>query len=387
MAAVSFWRIRAAGSLKSHHPCGRNPDDQSPTKAVSVSPAPDTAATLAPASASTLASWTTAMTPSVCAVETDGATKGKFTVYYENDREVSDGELTLTGDGDFGNGVVVVGGGDWCDGWERTLRMRMGLGDMGWYRYQDLTVLDGKVVRLWDGCRGKGGICMSITISSNAPTLIKPNYRVSQHTATSSILVMPSHFSFFLTLLLALFLSLSSEHHYATAKSPDASQDLVRSSCVHASYPNICLRTLSSYTGPAKTPRDVAQAAVKVSLSRARKVSGFLAGLRSGSKREQAALSDCIEQIAESVDELSNTLKELKHLRSGTFRWQMSNAETWVSAALTNEDTCLDGFREIDGKVRSDVKRKITNVARVTSNALYLINRLDQTRRQAVFDP
>lgn len=78
------------------------------------------------------------------------------------------------------------------------------------------------------------------------------------------------------------------------------------------------------------------------------------------------------------MDELSKTLSELQHLRTGaSYRWQMSNAETWVSAALTNEDTCLDGFRDVDGKVRSDVKRKITNVARVTSNALYLINRLD----------
>ncbi|KAG6588106.1 hypothetical protein SDJN03_16671, partial [Cucurbita argyrosperma subsp. sororia] len=25
---------------------------------------------------------------------------------------------------------------------------------------------------------------------------------------------------------------------------------------------------------------------------------------------------------------------------------------TWVSAALTNEDTCLDGFKEVDGDVQ-----------------------------------
>ncbi|KAK4565045.1 hypothetical protein RGQ29_006911 [Quercus rubra] len=106
-------------------------------------------------------------------------------------------------------------------------------------------------------------------------------------------------------------------------------QDLVRSSCEHASYPNICIRTLSSYTGPAKTPKDLAQAAVKVSL-----------------KRQRGALSDCVGQISESVEELRQTLSELKHLRVESFRWQMSNAETWVSAALTYEGTCLDGFQE-----------------------------------------
>lgn len=105
------------------------------------------------------------------------------------------------------------------------------------------------------------------------------------------------------------------------------------------------------------------------------------------SKRERAALSDCVDQMAESVDELSETLGELKHLREETFEFQMSNAQTWVSAALTDEDTCLDGFEGVDGRVKSDVKGKITNVAKVTSNALYMINRLGQSRGRHRLNP
>ncbi|KAJ4708860.1 21 kDa protein-like [Melia azedarach] len=179
-------------------------------------------------------------------------------------------------------------------------------------------------------------------------------------------------------LTIFLFLSLIS---YSGDASPD---DVVRSSCSHASYPTICLRTLSSYKGPAKTPSDLAQAAVQVSLSRARKLSDYLAQLSStlnkGKGRERTALTDCVEQISDSVDDLSKTLAELKHLRGDTFQFQMSNAETWTSAALTNEDTCLDGFEGVDSKVKTDVKKKITNVARVTSNALYMIKRLDESR-------
>ncbi|KAL4336256.1 hypothetical protein GQ457_07G039510 [Hibiscus cannabinus] len=182
----------------------------------------------------------------------------------------------------------------------------------------------------------------------------------------------------FFLLTILLFLSSSPA---AVKSKPGASNDLVRSSCVHASYPSLCFRTLSSYSGPADTPRDLAQAAVKVSLSRARKVSTLLRRKVAGkSKRERAALSDCVEQISDSVDELSKTLGELKHLRGETLGFQLSNAQTWVSAALTNEDTCLDGFKGVEGKVKSEVKRKMTNVAKVTSNALYMINRLNENR-------
>ncbi|XP_011093878.1 pectinesterase inhibitor 3 [Sesamum indicum] len=173
-----------------------------------------------------------------------------------------------------------------------------------------------------------------------------------------------------LILLLSPTMLISTTHAGEAPK-----HDLVRRSCVHASYPEICLRTLSSYGAAASTPRDLAQAAVRVSLAHVRRASEFLSQLKVGGR-------NCVEQMGDSVEELSKTLAALEHLRRGAdFRWQMSNAETWVSAALTNEDTCLDGFKEIDGKVRSDVRRKITNVARVTSNALYLINLLDDQSR------
>ncbi|KAK3035747.1 hypothetical protein RJ639_033449 [Escallonia herrerae] len=87
--------------------------------------------------------------------------------------------------------------------------------------------------------------------------------------------------------------------------------DLVRSS----SFPTICLRTLSTYAGPAQTPAELAQASVKVSLSRANKASSYLSTLRTSSKRKAGALSDCLSQIFNTVDELGRTLSELKHLR------------------------------------------------------------------------
>ncbi|KAL2326740.1 hypothetical protein Fmac_020167 [Flemingia macrophylla] len=168
-----------------------------------------------------------------------------------------------------------------------------------------------------------------------------------------------------------------------TSTSQSKPQDLVRSSCVHARYPRVCVRTLSNYAGPANTPLDLARASLRVSLAHARRASKFLRALSEGGaaamgKRQQSALRDCKEQISDSAEQLRRSLDELQHLRAETFRWQMSNAQTWVSAALTDGDTCLEGFA---GNARPDVKRRITDVARVTSNALCMINRLGQSGR------
>ncbi|KAK8597739.1 hypothetical protein V6N13_095137 [Hibiscus sabdariffa] len=90
-------------------------------------------------------------------------------------------------------------------------------------------------------------------------------------------------------------------------------------------------------------------------------------------------LSDCVEQISDSMEELSMTLGELKHFRGETLGFQLSNAQTWVSATLTNEYMCLNGFEGVEGKVKSEVKRKMSNVVKITSNALYMINMFDES--------
>ncbi len=54
----------------------------------------------------------------------------------------------------------------------------------------------------------------------------------------------------------------------------------------------------------------------------------------------------------------------------------MNDIQTWVSAALTDEDTCTDGFAEnaMNGNVKTTVRARVVNMAHMTSNALALIN-------------
>lgn len=187
-----------------------------------------------------------------------------------------------------------------------------------------------------------------------------------------------------LTVLYAfLFMSF---HSFATAaRTP---RDLLRSSCAQARYPALCVQTLSNSVGPTTKPLDLAQAAVKVSLARALNLSSYLKTLQSKvassgstSNRQRVAVKDCVVQISDSVNQLKLTLNELQHLRTGTFAWQMSNAQTWASTALTNGNSCINGLNRsgADGKVKLEVKQRVNDVAMLTSNALYMINRLSHT--------
>ena len=57
----------------------------------------------------------------------------------------------------------------------------------------------------------------------------------------------------------------------------------------------------------------------------------------------------------------------------------MNNIQTWVSAALMNEDTCTEGFEEAeatDGRLKKSVRRGVDQmISHLTSNALAFINK------------
>lgn len=93
--------------------------------------------------------------------------------------------------------------------------------------------------------------------------------------------------------------------------------------------------------------------------------------------REVAAMRDCVEMLSDSVDELQKSISEMGNFKSSDFKMMISDVQTWVSAALTDESTCTDGFagNELNGNLKTVVRGRIVNIAQLTSNALALINR------------
>ncbi|KAL5728172.1 hypothetical protein ACHQM5_001285 [Ranunculus cassubicifolius] len=182
-------------------------------------------------------------------------------------------------------------------------------------------------------------------------------------------------------LLLISLLALTSTASSAVTK-PSTPSNFIKSSCSITRYPALCINSLSTYSSSIQTsPRTMAQTALAVSLSRARSAKTFIVQASKSKgmkKREYQAVKDCIVNIGSCVDKLSKSITELGKMgKGGDFFWHMSNVQTWASAALTDENTCMDGFsgKAMDGRLKTAIKGRITNVAQVTSNALALVNR------------
>ncbi|CAN0902572.1 Pectinesterase inhibitor 11 [Linum grandiflorum] len=186
-----------------------------------------------------------------------------------------------------------------------------------------------------------------------------------------------------ISILITITITLASASN-PTQSSTVAATNFIKSSCRTTTYPALCVQSLLSYAPTIqRSPRQLAQAALAVSLSRAQSTSSYvrkLARFKGLRPREAAAIKDCKEEIEDTVDRLSKSIKELKMVGRGGgpgFEWHVSNVVTWVSAALTNENTCVDGFggKALNGRMKDGIRGRFRNTVQVTSNALALINK------------
>ncbi|MBA0711449.1 hypothetical protein Golax_010633 [Gossypium laxum] len=168
----------------------------------------------------------------------------------------------------------------------------------------------------------------------------------------------------FLTFLFFYFYSVPTLSSYvydasATTTTVINSTDFIRTSCYATLYPDICYTSLYGYANAIQQdPARLARAAISVSLSKARNMAVY--------------------NMGDAVDEIRGSLKQMQRVvapGSESFRFQMGNVQTWMSAALTDEETCTDGFEDVaDGPMKTEVCKRAAKVKKFTSNALALVN-------------
>ncbi|KAG2588360.1 hypothetical protein PVAP13_5NG220381 [Panicum virgatum] len=163
--------------------------------------------------------------------------------------------------------------------------------------------------------------------------------------------------------------------------------------CDGTLYPDVCLSTLADIPDlHKKTLPDVICAAVNrtedVVTATASNCSSYLRE-RSLSARDRLAISDCLELLSTTMDDLQATVADLESpaardsgssassSAAGARRVTMDHVMTVLSAAITNQYTCLDGFAYQDGgRVRRYIEPTLHHVSRMVSNSLAMAKKL-----------
>ncbi|CAN1258731.1 Pectinesterase inhibitor 10 [Linum perenne] len=174
----------------------------------------------------------------------------------------------------------------------------------------------------------------------------------------------------------------------AASPSPDSSRRLnpeaefIRTSCNSTLYPKRCYITLSPYAAEVGSdPKKLSLKALNVTLKVTKSASRLMkrmSRIKGLNHRAAAAVADCMEEVEDAVEELGNSVAEMGGVPSQgpEFCRVISDVQSWVSAAETDDDTCTDSSAAaaVNRNVKRIVERHVGRISRFTSNALALVN-------------
>ncbi|KAF9685365.1 hypothetical protein SADUNF_Sadunf03G0047000 [Salix dunnii] len=163
---------------------------------------------------------------------------------------------------------------------------------------------------------------------------------------------------------------------------------IVKSSCSSTLYPELCYSAVVAVPGATSnlaSQKDVIELSINLT-TKAVQHNFFtvqkLLATKKLTKREKIALHDCLETIDETLDELHEALVDLnEYPNNKSLKKHADDLKTLLSSAITNQETCLDGFShdEADKKVRKALLKGQIHVEKMCSNVLAMIKNMTDT--------
>ncbi|XP_008795768.2 pectinesterase-like [Phoenix dactylifera] len=154
--------------------------------------------------------------------------------------------------------------------------------------------------------------------------------------------------------------------------------------CDGTLYPDLCVSTLADIPNLSSKPLpDVIAAVVNRTAaavrSSASNCTSYLHRRGHMDFRQRLALNDCLELFDQTLDDLRTAIADLAGCNSSA---HVSDLQTVLSAAITNQYTCLDGFAYVNGGgVRPSIEGRLYHVSHLVSNSLAMVKKIRRQRR------
>lgn len=169
----------------------------------------------------------------------------------------------------------------------------------------------------------------------------------------------------FLTLTFAFALAsmLHHSHHTESQQQLLNSAESIRVVCNVTRFPGACLAAIPP-SANATNPQAILSLSLRASLHALQSLNSSL-----GTKNSRA-LADCRDQLDDALGRLNDALSAAAALTEA----KISDVQTWVSAAITDQQTCLDGLEEVgDVAAMEEMKKMMKRSNEYTSNSLAIV--------------
>lgn len=162
-----------------------------------------------------------------------------------------------------------------------------------------------------------------------------------------------------------------------SARSMHSTSKSVQMICASTDYRQTCESSLSKAVNSSSDndPKAILHAAVSVVVDEVGKAFAHSRLLDSNNSRVKSAVQDCLTLFDDCKYDLKRSLESIiAHAATDHLSKRSHDLETWLSAVISFEEACVDGFPE--GELKAKMKAAMKKARELSSNAVAIIGQV-----------
>ncbi|RHN73751.1 putative pectinesterase [Medicago truncatula] len=154
---------------------------------------------------------------------------------------------------------------------------------------------------------------------------------------------------------------------------------LVTMLCSHSEYKEKCVTTLKEALKKdpkLKEPKGLLMVFMLVAKNEINNAFNKTANLKFASKEEKGAYEDCKQLFEDAKEEMGFSITEVGQLDISKLASKEAELNNWLSAVISYQDTCSDGFPE--GELKKKMEMIFAESRQLLSNSLAVVSQVSQ---------
>ncbi|XP_065859508.1 putative pectinesterase/pectinesterase inhibitor 28 [Euphorbia lathyris] len=158
----------------------------------------------------------------------------------------------------------------------------------------------------------------------------------------------------------------------------DSASASIQSICQPTNYKNTCEQSLSKVAGNVSAPNQLVMAGFEVAIKSLQTAIENSTTVKDAAKdpMSKQALANCKVLMNTAVEDLRASIKEVGDFDLTKIDDLLDNLKIWLSATITYQQTCIDGFDNTTGEAGKKMKGILLTSSQMTSNGLAMITGL-----------
>ncbi|GAB2277371.1 hypothetical protein Dimus_012074 [Dionaea muscipula] len=149
----------------------------------------------------------------------------------------------------------------------------------------------------------------------------------------------------------------------------------VEAICQPTDFKDTCISSLSSAAKNTSDPKELVKASFEVAINEINNVmnnSTLFKELEKNPETKRAA-DDCKELFNDATDDFRRSFNEVGQFEFKSVDKILSNLKVWLSATITYQETCLDGFENTTGDASEKMRELLKTSMELSSNGLAIV--------------